>query len=634
MTVAWLLTRASAAEPATQPVPSKPAGLFQETTVWTVHLKFTAQQWNAMEPKSGPFGGFGGPRGPGGPGSFGPGTPLASAMLQRGDQNQDAKLSRDEFIGVGETWFAAWDKDQSGQLNADQVRLGLNAVLVPPRPRSFLQGPEGKRNGLASAMGIDFEYVHADLEFEGKTFNDVAVRYKGNGTFIESRGSIKRSFKVDLNRFVKGRKLAGITQLNLHSNWTDPSWMNEVLSHRLHRDAGIPAPRAAYARVYITVPGKYERHYFGLYSLVEDISKAFAEERFGTSKGALFKPVTPNIFTDLGDDWADYNQTYDPADGASPQDKQRLLEFCKFVSHASDADFAARLGDYIDLDEFARYMAVVVFLSDLDGILGPGQNMFLFLDPKTRKLVFIPWDQDHSFGHFSMVGTQDQRDTLSIHRPWRGENLFLAAVFRVEAFKKLYLAKMEEFSRTLFKSERFHQQVDTIAAAIRPAIQEESENKLGAFDRMAAGKPVGSGGLADFFQQPMKPIKSFVVVRLQSVLDQLAGKTQGQTFGDMGFGGPERRGDRGGPGGFGPGNFFAPVFTNALDSNRDGLLTREEFHQGFTRWFEGWDIDKTGTLTEEQLRTGVNKDLAPPRGGPGRMPGGFGPPPGGPPPRP
>ena len=66
-----------------------------------------------------------------------------------------------------------------------------------------LQGPEGKRNGLASAMGIEFVYVHADLEFEGQLLKDVAVRYKGNGTFMESRNSLKRSLKrslkLDLN---------------------------------------------------------------------------------------------------------------------------------------------------------------------------------------------------------------------------------------------------------------------------------------------------------------------------------------------------------------------------------------------------------------------------------------------------
>ena len=92
-----------------------------------------------------------------------------------------------------------------------------------------------------SMMGVEFEWVHADLDFDGKEFTDVAVRYKGNGTFMESRASSKRSLKIELNKYVKGQKLKGLTTLNLHCNVTDASWMNEVLSHRLYRDAGVPA---------------------------------------------------------------------------------------------------------------------------------------------------------------------------------------------------------------------------------------------------------------------------------------------------------------------------------------------------------------------------------------------------------
>ena len=46
----------------------------------------------------------------------------------------------------------------------------------------WLQGAPGKRNGLASAMGIEFKTVRADMTIEDRALRDVAVRYKGNGT--------------------------------------------------------------------------------------------------------------------------------------------------------------------------------------------------------------------------------------------------------------------------------------------------------------------------------------------------------------------------------------------------------------------------------------------------------------------
>jgi hypothetical protein len=76
--------------------------------------------------------------------------------------------------------------------------------------------------------------------------------------------------------------------------------------------------------------------------------------------------------------------------------------------------------------------------------------------------------------------------------------------------------------------------------------------------------------------------------------------------------------------------FLGPVFMGALDANKDGSLSREEFLSGFAHWFAAWNTDKSGLLTEEQLRAGVDRDLSPfrfmPQGGPG-----FGPPGGRPP---
>ena len=58
----------------------------------------------------------------------------------------------------------------------------------------------------------------------------------------------------------------------------------------------------------------------------------------------------------------------------------------------------------------------------------------------------------------------------------------------------------------------------------------------------------------------------------------------------------------------------------AMDTDKDGAVSREEMRLGFARWFEAWGGDK-GPLTEAQIRDGAGKDLV-------AMPGGFGPGPG------
>ena len=571
--------------------------LYKTTSVWTIHLEFTPDQWEAMEPKGG-LNPFGGPGGPGGPGGFTAARTLAPVFMSQGDLNRDGRLSREEFEKLAQKWFKDWAAEGSDKLNEGQIRAGLDKIWNPGGGSvAMLQGPEGKRNGLASALGIDFGYVHADMEFEGRWLRNVAVRYKGNGTFLESRGSLKRSLKIDLNKFVKGQSLGDVKMLTLQNNVTDVSVMNEVLAYRLYRDAGVPAPRTAYAKVFVTVPGKFDRKYFGLYSLSETVDKQFARWHFGTKRGAIFKPVTPSLFADLGADWSAYAQTYDPRGVRYDEERKRLMNLCRLVTQADDREFAAHIGEFIDLPEFARFMAVMVYLSDLDGILGPGQNLFVYLHPKTQQFQFIPWDQDHSWGQFDRA-SQEQRDKLSIHHPWQGDNPFLERMFKLEAFKQLYLARMDEFSKTVFRPERIAQQVDEVAAAIRPAVKEESESKLVNFDKVVAGEILRSGGFGPFGGRQIKPIKPFTWIRTESVFEQVAGKSQGLVLNGGGFfgGGP------GGLGGSGLGMLFSRPLMKILDENNDSVVTEAEFTQGFARLFQAWNSDQSGRLTLEQLR--------------------------------
>ncbi len=733
--------------------------LFDMSRIWEVHLRFTPEAWDAMEPA----GGFGGPPGnppqpggapgpgggpgpggafgPGGaaagfPPDFGPGTFTAPVFLREGDTNQDGKLSRDEFAGLAEMWFADWGAAGDGFLDGTRLRDGLNRTLGPPGPPpagGIGQGPpgpmflgrEGKRNGVLGAMGLEFPSVRADLEFQGLRIPSVSVRYKGNGTFLESRGALKRSLKIDLNDGFRGRKLGGVTKLNLHSNVTDAGCMNEVLAYSLYRAAGVPAPRTAYARVYLTVPGRHDARYLGLYSLVENVDNAFAQDRFGTRKGALFKPVPRQLFEDLGDDWEAYRPLYDPKTPVSGEETARIIAFSRLVSHADDAEFAARVEEYLDLEEFASFMAVTVWLSTLDSILGMGQNYLLYLHPKTRRFLFIPWDLDHAFGQFYPIGTPEQRENLSIRKPWAGDVRFLERVFRVERFRSLYLSRLAELSESVLRPERILRSVDELAAVLRPAVADESPERLARFDRVAAGEPLpapgfgpppggggpGAGswgpfpgigapgpapaagptgrdpgatrgplpgaplpapggfgpppqgqapfgppglgppapgvwppgpgspaagpvpgappGLPPFSPPPAKSLKGFVAARAVSVRDQLEGRSEGMTVAPFGFGGPgggpPGAGQPGSPPalpeGFGPGLFLGPVFLAELDQDKDGKVTRAEFAEGFRRWFREWDRDGTGTLTEAQLRAGLNRALKPFRGVPPGIPG-------------
>jgi hypothetical protein len=62
--------------------------------------------------------------------------------------------------------------------------------------------------------------------------------------------------------------------------------------------------------------------------------------------------------------------------------------------------------------------------------------------------------------------------------------------------------------------------------------------------------------------------------------------------------------------------FLGNAFMTALDADKDGTISRDEFMGGFAKWFESWNTDNSGVLTDEQLRAGINKEFSPFRGGP------------------
>ena len=135
----------------------------------------------------------------------------------------------------------------------------------------------------------------------------------------------------------------------------------------------------------------------------------------------------------------------------------------------------------MDLDDFARYFAVLVWLANHDSLLQNGQNFYTYLHPDTNRMHFIAWDQDFSFGNTRNNGN------WSIYYPAAGSR-FLTRLYAVEAFQSKYLAQMSEFSDRLFVPERFAQQVGEIGPVIRPSVELEGKEWLNSFDQIAAGR--------------------------------------------------------------------------------------------------------------------------------------------------
>ena len=503
-----------AAAPAAQTPPVLTTdALFQQDKVWTVQLTMTSEAFTKMTPWL-PVPGQ--PTRPV-PASAGAGAPAAPAAAPR-----PAAAPPPPPPPSAPSPAAAPPRPPQvpTELTTDLLKSLLGVHL----------GPEGGRNGLAAERGVEFEYVHAAFEIGAERFADVAVRAKGNGSFQPVNRFLKPSFKIDLNKYVKGQNLAGLSSINLHNNITEPSWMNEVLAFRLYRDAGVPAPRTAYAQVFLSIPGGEQKKYLGLYSVVENIDEDFMQSRFKVEGGTILKPATRIPFRFITRNWADYNQMYDPKTTLTDADKKRVMDFCELVTSGTDQQFTSQIGDYVDLDAFAKYMAVVSWLANPDSVLQAGQNYYVFMHPTTKRMAFLPWDQDHSWGQFVPFVPAERQQQLDIMHPWTDrvtglpfddqlQNNLLVRTFGLEAFKKKYLQEMATLTRTLTQPDRIAAQVDALGAVLAPFVaQEPKDGRVISFQE--------SLGEADF-KRPVNqnvtvtPIKTFLKVRQAVVLSQL-----------------------------------------------------------------------------------------------------------------
>ena len=390
----------------------------------------------------------------------------------------------------------------------------------------------------------------------------------------------------------------------------------------MFRAAGVPAPRTAFVELTLTVPGKYDHELVGMYTLIEQVDKVFLKDRFGDSKGLLMKPERLRGFAYLGNDWDPYESQYQPKQRPSKKQARRVIEFVRLLDKGSDEEFRQQIADYLDVDEFLRFLATSAWLSNMDSLFAIGHNFYIYLDARSNKLNFLPWDLDLSFAGFPMMGSPDELLNLSLKHPHSGANKLIDRLLAVPEFAHKYDALLTELTAGSFAKDRLLGEIAELETATTDARAREQAAVEARKERPRTG-PFGGGGPGGRGRSPS--LTAFVEKRIELVAAQIAGTNPGYT--PRGGFGP------GGRGGFGPGNFLARPLLAALDSNKDGKLTKDELVAGTTKYFAESDPEHGGKLDEAAIVAAVERIMPRPPGfGPPGFGGrGFGPPGSGPP---
>ena len=407
---------------------------------------------------------------------------------------------------------------------AIQPRRGFGG-FGPPRKEPE-KPADPKRDVHRNQFGTDLPWGTGSVIVGDETFEKVGIRYKGNGTIFDTERTIKKSFKIDLDRAGGSGRFGGSKTINLHCGVTDPSKCRETLGYELYRAAGVPASRTALAEVRLTVPGKYDKELLGLYTVVEEVDKPFLRDRFGTDKGLLMKPEGLREFEDLGDDWDRYKKAFAPKRDATKDEAARLMAFARLVHKADDATFQKEIGSFLDVDNYLRFLAMTALVANTDSFFDLGHNYYLYLHPKTNKIHFIPWDLDRAFANF---GNANQNMDLSLTHPYAGTHRLTGRLLAIPEVAAQYQKLLKDLADNAFAKERLLKQLAAAEAAVKEPLERDT--------KAAAARKEGAGGVGMFGRPPA--LKDFFEKRTASVAAQVAGTSKGYVPAGR-FGGPPR----------------------------------------------------------------------------------------------
>lgn len=291
----------------------------------------------------------------------------------------------------------------------------------------------------------------ATVTIDGEALEMSAVRKKG---FLGSASLSKPSLKVSFDEYVDGREHAGLAGLTLNNARQDPSLIKTCLAFKVFRDAGLPASRCNFARV--TVNGKD----LGVYAHVEPVGKRLLARHYPDDGGNLYE----GQISDFRDGWS---ATYEKKTNEDDPDRSDL-DAVTAALLASDAELDAELGEVLDIAAFRRYWATETLIAAWDGYAGNVNNHFVYFDPASGKMSFLPWGPDMSFDATDPLGPAGRPQSVS------AKGAIAYRLYQTPELRALYAEAMAELLDEVWKEDELLLEIDRMEKLLAPHVGESA----------------------------------------------------------------------------------------------------------------------------------------------------------------
>jgi spore coat protein H len=318
---------------------------------------------------------------------------------------------------------------------------------------------------------------------------DIGIRTRGNesrrlpmenGRYQKSHFKLKFDETFDLEKgsaeFKQRdkRSFAGMKALDFkwsrYGSWdtfADMTKIKELYSYRLLEKVGVPVPKMSTATLTFVIDGVTVR--YGMYGIVEHIDDEFITKRFGAegSDGDLYKCLylelgngphltieslgTSNI--GLKNYATNYRPIYDLKTNKKTSDHSALRDFVTKLNSLEGDAFIDYMEKHFETDQFIRFLAMGIYINNLDDYRFLANNYYLYFNPK-GKISFIPYDSDISLGggwhgemDYKAFINMDIFNTKSMPEAWgdRSKRPLVDKLLEIDKYRTRYVALLKEY---------------------------------------------------------------------------------------------------------------------------------------------------------------------------------------------
>ena len=361
-------------------------------------------------------------------------------------------------------------------------------------------GQPGGNGGAAPSFGEEPEYISTTIKFNGKSWENVGFRLKGNSTLSSTwkSGIYKLPFRLNFDEYedkhpeIKNQRFYGFKELSFSAGVKDNSLIREKVTADIFRMAGIPSAKTSFCKIYIDFGDGLK--YCGVYAMVEVVDDTMIKNQIGEDAGNIYKPESN--FTSFAE--ANFEKKNNKTE-ADYSDVKGAISALNASNRTSDpAIWRANLEKYMNMDQFVKWLAVNTTLVNWDTYGGMAHNHYLY-NHSTQKLLWIPWDNNEAL-------TSQERVKLNLSgvaNTWP----LIKYVAEDQVYYAKYKTYVKEFNDNIFTTSRMNTLFENATNMITPFVN-GSEKEVAPYSNLKSSSE---------FTAALSVLKAHVVTRNNAV---------------------------------------------------------------------------------------------------------------------